>query len=154
MPCCHCNLVKVECSVKHLVGQCKRLLFIRDLTQASYHCAKTTFQLALEDSSSSGQKLQSCYDHLQLYKKAWLEVQPLTTLTSTMVDKCLWYFLKRTEQEESVLRRETDILIASNSHHCLKLTKVFNRWPFVPLNEPKECIEAIIDYFMDLTKSS
>ena len=150
----HHNLFKVDCSIRHLIAHYKKFMVIRNIAWASYCCAKITFDLALLDSSSSTQKLQTCYNHFKQYKESWLEIKPLTALRSTKVDECKKYFLKRTQQTEPVLRRETFILLASNSCHCLKLAEVFNHWPWIPLSEPKEAINTIVVYFVDLLETA
>ena len=151
----HRNLVQVDRSIRRLVAHYKKLLIIRDIIRDCFRCARVTLDWAIQDSNSSGAKLENCYQHWKLYQKHWLEIKPLTILTSKKVEVCNKYFYKRTTQEDSVLRRETDILLASNSRHCLKLSEVFDKWPWLPLTESRDAtLDVILKYFVDLSDTA
>ena len=154
-PNCHRNLVQVDRSIRHLVAHYKKLLIIRDIIRDCLCCARVTLDWAIQDSKSSGAKLENCYQHWKLYQKHWLEIKPLAILTSKKVEVCTKYFHKRTTQEDSVLRRETDILLASYSRHCSKLMEVFDKWPWLPLTESCDAtLDVILKYFVDLSETA
>ena len=65
------NLVKVDCSIRHLIGNYNKLLAIWDSAQARLIYAKAAFALAQDGPSSSAKKLQVSFELEKLYYQPW-----------------------------------------------------------------------------------